>query len=208
MFDRATPAEREINLLPLRFRQRTAARRTLTAWARVAAAMVVVCGVQVSLVYNRQRLAEHRVAVLEEASQPVRTNLEKQAALQARHQELLTLRSRLDALIPSDDLLQTFGAIATATVASESPATRLQSLRIDLSGATPRGTTPAASSTTHVAFTAIARDELSLRDLISRLRENARFQDVRLRSTSEDNAVGGRRAEIEAAVRVEKELPQ
>lgn len=202
--------EREINLLPLRFRQRVAARRILTAWGWVAAAMVAVCGIQIALVYSNQQRHRAQLALLQETSQPVLAALKQRDALSARHQELVGLRARLNALIPSDDLLQTLGAIATATVDSDSSGARLQALRIDLSGATaapPKTSSPTASAITHVAFTAIARDEVSLSQLINRLRQNERFHDVRLRSTSEHDPIGGRRAEIEAAVLVEKELP-
>lgn len=204
-------SDREINLLPLRFRQRVAARRILTAWGWVAAAMTVVCGIQITLVYNGHQIHRGRVASLRETSQPVLAALEQRDLLNARHQELLGSRNRLDALIPSDDLLQTLGAIATATVDSAATGARIQSLRIDLSGATAQPTAPAkltASPTTHVTFTAVAQDEVSLSQLISRLRLNERFREVRLGGTAEHDAVGGRRAEVEAAVLVEKELPQ
>ena len=208
---------KEINLLPLRFRQRIAVRRILGRWGWVAAGVAALCSIHVAIVFAKHERRRADVVALREQSQPVQAAMQRRDMLRHRHRELLGVHGRIDALMPSDDLLQTLGAIATATVqepatAEETPAgARVQSVRIDLAGAS----TPAkadqstvASPDTHVALTAVARDDATLNQLIVRLRNSGRFRDVRLRGTAEHDAGGGRRAEVEAEVLVVKELPQ
>lgn len=204
----------EINLLPLGFRRRIGIRRGIGGWSVVTAVAVGLCLVQISLEHRRHAAHQSRVASLREANEPVQAALQNQAELRRQHHELAMRRNEIDALLPSDDLLQTLGAIATLAADDSSPAARVQALQIDLRGATrpsagteaaPAPTAPAAS---HVQMTAVAVDEASLHQLIGRMRLHERFRDVRLRGTAQNDSGGGRRVEIEAEVLVEKELPQ
>lgn len=201
----------DINLLPLGFRQRIAIRRGIGAWSVVTAVAVALCAVGISLEHHSHVARRQRVAELRKANEPVQIALETLASLRQQHQDLVVRRNQIDALLPSDDLLQTLGAIATLAADDSSPAARVQALQIDLRGASrpdaPLRPSPAPSAT-HVSMTAVASDEASLHQLIGRLRLHERFRDVRLRGTAQDDSGGGRRVEIEAEVVVEKELPQ
>lgn len=201
----------DINLLPLSFRQRTAIRHAVGGWSVVTAVAIGCCAVQASLEHRSHTAHRYRVEALHEANGPVQIALQTQASLRQQHQELVARRNQIDALLPSDDLLQTLGAIATMAADDSSPAARVQTLQIDLRGAGPPDAVPRAASApsaTHVHMTAVAADEASLHQLIGRLRLHERFRDVRLRGTAQDDSSGGRRVEIEAEVVVEKELPQ
>lgn len=201
----------EINLLPIAFRQRIAIRRGIVRWTVVTAVAIGLCLIQISLEYRGHQTHQIRVASLRAANEPVQSALETQAALQKQHQELVMRRNEIDALLPSDDLLQTLGAIATLAADASAPAARVQALQIDLRGATrphAAGAAAPVASSSHVQMTAVAADEASLHQLISRLRSHERFRDVRLRGTAQNDSGGGRRVEIEAEVLVEKVLPQ
>lgn len=201
----------EINLLPLGFRQRRTIRSGIGVWSIVTAIAIGFCAVGISLEHHHHAAQQREVAALRDANEPVQLALQTQTSLRQRHQEMVVRRNQIDALLPSDDLLQTLGAVATLVNDDSSPATRIQALQIDLRGAArpdAPSRTSSAPSAKHIRMTAVAGDETGLHQLIGRLRLHERFRDVRLRGTAQDDSGGGRRVEIEAEVLVEKELPQ
>lgn len=206
-----------INLVPLKTRRSLELRRITKRWFTVLCLTVIGC--TFAGAYTEHRLSEQKAKneALAAQCEPTELLMDESKKLSSEVEQVTLVQNTLTSLLPTDDLLQTLGAISQA-IASNNSATenqllpKIRRLRISLLDAQlPHSTAPKSMSdaaSSHVSFSIVGDDDQQLQECVERLRAHPRFQEIHIRSSNQESASQQRQMEVEALVYVSKRVPR
>jgi hypothetical protein len=207
-----------INLVPLATRRSLELRQIAKRWFAVLCLTVIGCSFAGA--YCEHRLAEQRSKnnALAAKCEPTELLMHEAKTLATEVEQVTKLHQTLNNLLPTDDLLQTMGAISQATTfnnpaaSSDQPLPKLRRLKISLLDARLPNSTPSKSlseiTSAHVSFSIVGENDQQLQDCVERLRAHPRFQEIQIRSSNQESTSEQRQMEVEALVFVSKEVPR
>jgi hypothetical protein len=200
-----------VNLLPLKFRRKVAMMSIVRCWVRVSVVMLMLVVIAAGVALFQRNEQHASVARLTKLAEPIQSQMVSNDQLRS---ELISLRNRiahLRRLAPSDDALQTIGALALATVNDDSTAIRIKSMAIQQAklGTTANAGANAKSGSSapmYALVSLVATDEVRLNEWLGFVRQHGRFREVRIGRSLQDPVTGALNVDIEAEVDVEREL--
>ena len=201
-----------INLVPIKTRQVMEMRHIINGWVTLGGTAVISCVMIGAVSLHRLRAQQTLVDHLSRQSEPT-------VKLMSQTQEIVGHRAKLGAasetlsqLVPTDDLLQTLAVFSLASVNSTTGSPRLRRLRIALAEAKPfseaQDAANSESESAHVTMSLSGNDEHEIQVWLDAVRNHPRVYELRIRTSSHDEAAGLRHLELDAFVFVEKELPK
>jgi len=121
-----------VNLLPIRYRRRLEIRKLLMNWASSAILLIVACTMVTNWTKLKVANTAGKVADLQVAGEQVETLMVTNDGIQEQLRELQFLNAHLNALVPTDDLLQTLGALAMLKQTGAEHVPRVRALSMNL----------------------------------------------------------------------------
>lgn len=201
-----------INLIPLTTRRSLEIRGIAKGWATLLSVVLVACISIGAIADNRLQQQRALVDALAETCYSTEQLMQRVTQLSSHKQRLAEVEGSLTRLIPGDDLLQTLGAIATATNADPTSSTKLRQAHIAIQNAqVPNSDFADAlppATAAHVNLTIWGENDREIQSCLEKLRNSPRFREVRIRTSSQDSLSDQRQIEVDAFVYVTKEVPK
>ena len=202
-----------INLLPMGFRRRLAAREIAIGW--FLASSLVAITLMMWWVGRSDDELPNRIAALEKQAGPIIAMKQRTASLKKELQRLRDRAMLLDLTLPSDDVLQTIGAISVACKKTDS-SVRVQSLDLkvdhqsrlklaDASNKSPKK--KVAPEGSQLILHIQASDDQYATDLITHLKEHPRFGRIEFKNASDLRDGTARVVELHSDVITTEQLP-
>lgn len=214
-----------VNLLPVGYRRRLEMRKLVLHWASLAILIIVGCTMVTNWTKLRVANMAAKVADLQIAGEQVEDLMVSNDFTKQQLRDLQFLNGHLDSMVPTDDLLQTLGVIATIKSAAEHPP-RVRALSMNLRQASlaqqavthgsaaenssyqSRGNVArAAAAEAQLVLSLFGTDQGQIQQWMQDFAASPRVRGVQLGRSGIDAHTGGYEAEIQAQVVVQKELP-
>jgi hypothetical protein len=213
-----------VNLLPVGYRRRLEMRTLVLYWASLAILIIVGCTMVTNWTKLRVANMAAKVADLQIAGEQVEDLMVSNDLTKQQLRELQFLNGHLDSMVPTDDLLQTLGVIATIKSAAEHPP-RVRALSMNLRGASlpqqaatngsaaenssyqSRGNVARAAAEAQLVLSLFGTDQGQIQQWMQDFAASPRVRGVQLGRSGIDAHTGGYEAEIQAQDVVQKELP-
>lgn len=201
-----------INLIPKATRRSLEIRQLVKIWASFVGVAVIACSIIGAIAEHRLRVQQQRNEFLVSKCAPTEALMQSTIALSSNQQRLNDIQDSLQSLVPSDDLLQTLGAVSQATKTStEQNLARLRSLRISIHNATLPGVSEIKSATrptaAHINMQIVGNDDLQIQECLENLRKHPRIRELRILTSSQELGSQQHQMEVEAFVYVSKVVP-
>ena len=201
-----------INLIPLPTRRSLEIRGIAKRWAALLSLILVVCLSIAAIADRRLQKQRARVELMAKKCQPTEQLMQRVNQLSNQKSRLNEIETTLAQLMPSDDLLQTLGAIAKATNSDPTSSTKIWRAHITVQNAqipTSDVAEPLPPTTAaNVNLTVWGDDDRQIHACLEKLRNNPRFREVRIRTTSRDSSTARKQVEVDAFLYVTKEVPK